>query len=39
MKQILLLLTSLLLSAGCTDDRIRITLENTLSSDRIFRTG
>lgn len=34
MKQILLLLTSLLLSAGCTDDRIRITLENTLSSDR-----
>jgi hypothetical protein len=35
MKQILLLLTSLLMFAGCTDDRIRITLENTLPFDRL----
>jgi len=35
MKQILLLLTSLLIFAGCTDDRIRITLENTLPFDRL----
>ncbi len=34
MKQILLLLTSLLLFAGCTNDRIRITLDNTLPFDR-----
>lgn len=35
MKQILLLLTSLVITAGCTDDRIRITLENTLPFDRL----
>jgi len=34
MKNTLLLLTLLLIFAGCTDDRIRITLENTLSFDR-----
>jgi len=34
MKQILLILTSLLIFAGCTDDRIRVTLENRLPFDR-----
>lgn len=34
MKKTILLLTSLLIFIGCTDDRIRITLENTLPFDR-----
>jgi hypothetical protein len=35
MKKTILLLTSLLIFMGCTDDRIRITLENTLPFDRL----
>jgi len=38
MKKLLFIFTSVLIISGCTDDRMKVTIENTLRSDRMAET-